>query len=284
VSAVLLSFVIPTLNESDTLPALLNDLRRVRVPHEIIVADGGSIDGTERVATADGATVVAGPGGRGRQLRLGAATARGELLCFLHADVRVGDDARAAIERAVADEAVGAVDAIVFSLRIAAADRIYRVVERAANLRTRLAGLPYGDQGLLVSRDMYVRAGGFRDIPLMEDVAMVRSLRQHTRIRLLPACLEVSPRRWERDGAVRRTVRNCTLLVRYLLGASPERLAAAYEPHSGASVHHADQSAAVSISHRWSRRATRKPAAAAADDVAASVSAELHGTPSNRAG
>jgi uncharacterized protein len=277
----MLSFVIPALNEAEALPALLGDLRRVRVPHEVIVVDGGSIDGTARVAAAGGATVIAVPRGRGRQLRIGASTARSEVLCFLHADVRVGAEARAAIERAVAETTT---DALVFSLRIAAAGRIFRVLERAANLRSRFAGLPYGDQGLLVSRETYAQAGGFRDIPLMEDVALIRSLRRHARIRVLPACLEVSPRRWQRDGTVRRTIRNWSLLIRYLLGTSPERLVAEYEPHSGASPHQAAQSAAVSMSRRFSRSALRKPASAAADNVSASVSGELQGMPSNRAG
>jgi rSAM/selenodomain-associated transferase 2 len=253
-----ISFVIPTLNEAAALPALLRDLEQVRVSHEVIVADGGSADDTVRIATAAGATVVQGPRGRGRQLRDGAAVARSGVYCFIHADVRLDAAARAALERALPGIAT---HAFVFSLRIAARGLKYRIVERGTGLRSRLARLPYGDQGLIVSRGAYTSAGGFADVPLMEDVAFIRALERHIGIRLLGECIEVSARRWSVDGVVRRTIRNWLLLARYSFGASPDRLAGAYPAHSGDSAHHASQSSTVSMSTRSSSSDTPRPAA-----------------------
>jgi hypothetical protein len=118
-----------------------------------------------------------------------------------------------------------------FRLRIAAQGRRYRLVEAGANLRSR-AGLPYGDQGLVVARRQYDAVGGHPATPLFEDVALVRALGGVTRIRILPAAVTVSARRWRRDGVLRRSLGNASLLVRYLAGAAPDRLAAAYPPEA----------------------------------------------------
>ena len=279
-----ISFVIPTLNEAAALPALLGDLRGIRAVNEVIVADGGSADATRELATAEGAVVVTSPPGRGRQLREGAAHARADILCFLHADVRLDAAAAAAIDRA--HVALGG-SAVVLSLRIAGSGLAYRAIERAANLRSRVAALPYGDQGLLLSRDSYTRAGGFPNVPLMEDVALVLSLRRHVRIRVLPESVTVSARRWERDGVARRTLHNWSLLLRYLLGGAPESLAAMYpsdSPRLLRSAHQPSQSSIVSMSRRSSNSDTRSPATAAADSVAPSVSDVLQGIPPNSAG
>lgn len=276
-----ISFVIPAFNEAQALPALLRDLRGIRAANEVIVADGGSTDATRQVAAAAGAIVVTSPPGRGRQLREGAVQARAGALCFLHADVRLDAAAAAAIDRA---HTALAHSAFVFSLHIAGVGIAYRVIERAANLRSRVAALPYGDQGLLLSRNAYTLAGGFPDVPLMEDVALVLSLRRHVRIRVLPESVTVSARRWERDGVARRTMHNWSLLLRYLLGGAPESLAAMYPSDSPRSAHQASQSSIVSMSRRSSSSDTRSPAAAAADSVAPSVSGVLQGMPPNSAG
>ena len=271
-----ISFIIPALDEAATLSALLRDLAQIRVAYEVIVVDGGSVDATPSIAVSGGATVVVTSRGRGRQLRAGAAAARASVFCFLHADVRLDARARAALERALSDVHG---NTFAFSLRIAAVGWLYRIVERGTALRSHVAGLPYGDQGLVVSRAAYMKAGGFPDIPLMEDVALVRALRPHTRLRVLPECIQVSSRRWEQDGVIRRTMRNWLLLARYSLGSGPELLADAYPTHSGASAHQARQSARVSMSRRSSSNDTSKSAARAADSVAESVSAVLHGMP-----
>jgi rSAM/selenodomain-associated transferase 2 len=224
-----LSIVVPAVDEVATLPALLADLARLTIDRvEVIVADGGSRDRTPEIAAAAGARVVGAQRGRGRQLRAGADAARGALLCFLHADVRLDDRALAALARLVADP-VAREAPHAFRLRIDAPGAAYRVVERAANARSRILGLPYGDQGLVVSRAAYDAAGGYADVPLMEDVMLVRALGRTSRVRLLDASLTVSARRWERDGVWRRSARNLGILARWLAGASPESLVADYD-------------------------------------------------------
>ncbi|MDT8436135.1 MAG: TIGR04283 family arsenosugar biosynthesis glycosyltransferase [Gemmatimonadota bacterium] len=225
-----ISIVIPALDEERTIAGLLDDLRRLRVPRETIVVDGGSADATAAVARAAGARVLSAPRGRGSQLRAGAAAAAAPVLCFLHADVRLAPEGARRLD-ALAREPSGA--AWAFPLRIDAPGPAYRLIELGANLRSRLLRLPYGDQGLVIRRDDYERAGGHPAIPVMEDVALARALRGTVPLRLLPEGpgeLRVSARRWERDGPLRRTLRNWTLLVRYAAGVAPERLARRYVP------------------------------------------------------
>ncbi|HEX5386747.1 MAG TPA: TIGR04283 family arsenosugar biosynthesis glycosyltransferase [Gemmatimonadales bacterium] len=219
------SVVIPTLDEAGAIGHLLDDLSTLAPPHEVIVADGGSGDGTPAVAAARGARVIEGPRGRGGQLRAGAAAARAPVLCFLHADVRLDTAALAALEQVVRTRAPGA---HAFRLRIDGAGFGFRLIECGANARSAWCRLPYGDQGLVVSRAEYEAAGGYPAVPLMEDVALVRALGRITSVRLLPAAVRVSARRWERDGLIRRTLRNWGLLAAYLAGTSPERLAKRY--------------------------------------------------------
>jgi len=222
----LVGVVIPTLNEASTLPGLLEDLGRLPIPTDIVVADGGSMDRTTAVAVRAGARVVAATGGRGPQLNAGASAARGEWLCFLHADVRMPEGAREAMVAAVESD----VEAAVWGLAIAADGNWPRVMEFGARLRDRLGGLPYGDQGLLIRRTLFDAIGGYREIPIMEDVALVRALRGKTRLERMRAPLLVSPRRWERQGPYRTWLRNALLVTAYHAGVSPLRLARWYRP------------------------------------------------------
>jgi rSAM/selenodomain-associated transferase 2 len=217
----MLSVVIPTLNAAQTLGATLE---RVWEADEIVVADGGSTDGTTALAERLGARVVAAPRGRGAQLRAGAAAARGDWLLFLHADTVPGPRWREAIDehaRTSPDKAAW------FRFRLA--DRAWqaRLVELGAAARAGLLGLPYGDQGLLVSRSLYDALGGYRPLPLMEDVDLVRRIGRR-RLRPLGVEAATSAERWRRDGWARRSARNLGLLALYRLGASPERLAKLY--------------------------------------------------------
>ncbi len=226
-AALPLSIIIPTLDEEHSLAGLLSDLGGLGVPHEVIVVDGGSIDRTRSVAQQRGARVITTRAGRGHQLATGAKAAQGELLCFLHADVRLPGRTR----EAIAEEALSPIPgAVVFTLRINATGARYRMVERLANWRTRVLGLPYGDQGLLVRRADYDAVGGYEDIRVMEDVAIVRALRRHAVVRLLGENMLVSPRRWQREGVLRRSMRNLVLVTLYLMGFPPNWLARFYRP------------------------------------------------------
>lgn len=158
-------------------------------------------------------------------MAVGADAARAPLLCFLHADVRLP---AATLDLLMELAIIRPPCAFAFRLRIDAGGTGFRIIELGAWLRSRWLQLPYGDQGLVVRRDDYERAGGFPPIPLMEDVSIVRALRKVTHLHLLPEPVEVSPRRWRQDGLLRGTLRNWSLLVRFFAGAEPERLAHQY--------------------------------------------------------
>ena len=230
VTAPQLSIVIPALNEEHSLALLLDDIATLRATIEMIVVDGGSIDDTRNVARRAGARVVETERGRGHQVRVGAEHATAPMLCFLHADVRMPPPARRTLE-AIAQ--AGEHGAWAFRLRIDGTRRAYRAIEWSANTRSSLFALPYGDQGLVIARAQYDEVGGFSDLPIMEDVAIARALRRTGGITLLRASLLVSPRRWERDGALRRSMRNVWLLARYLTGTAPSELARWYAPSTG---------------------------------------------------
>jgi len=221
------SVVIPTLEAAGTLSALLEDLAEgaaAGLVGEVVVSDGGSRDATGTIARRAGAQVVVGPPGRGGQLRRGCAVACGAWLMVLHADSRLPPGWTGAVAQALArpDRAHA------FRLAFRAHGAGARLTAGWANLRTRLFGLPYGDQGLLLARPLYDAAGGYPDIPLMEDVALVRALPR--RPRLMGATLTTGAERYLAEGWVRRGARNLGTLARYRLGVPPERLAARYGP------------------------------------------------------
>lgn len=217
--------VIPALNEAHYLPGLLEDLGQVALPLDVTVVDGGSHDDTVLLARAGGARVVTTPAGRAIQMNAGARDADTEWLCFLHADIRLPPGARDDFVRAVSFPRA---DVAVWRLAIDGPGWWLRTVEYGALVRDRLGGLPYGDQGLLVRRALFERLGGFPDVPVLEDVAFVRAVRRATSIRRLPSPVVVSARRWETEGPYRTWLRNSALLIAYLLGASPHRLARWY--------------------------------------------------------
>jgi rSAM/selenodomain-associated transferase 2 len=220
-----LAVVIPTLNEAQVLPLLLSDLGALAssLPLEVIVADGGSTDGTIAGALVSGARVVFAPRGRARPLNAGAWAAGAEWLLFLHADSRLGQRARDALLQAlIAPPRFGAA---VFRFAIDLPPLWRRVVEWGQAFREAVWRLPYGDQGLLVPREVFAVVGGYPELPLMEDVAMIRALRRRTRIERLPAALLTSGRRYRRSGIARTALEHTALITLYSLGVSPVRLA-----------------------------------------------------------
>ena len=222
-----LSIIIPTLNAASGLPECLQALMpglELGLIREVIVSDGGSDDATPRIAGDTGATWITGASGRGAQLAAGADTARGDWLLFLHADTYLSPDWA---ERAAHHMERRAESAAAFTLRYRSDDRAARWLEARANRRARMFGLPYGDQGLLISRKLYDAVGGFADVPLMEDVMIARALGKK-RLVLLSADARTSAEKYERDGWRKRAWSNAFLLTRFLLGTKPEILAKAY--------------------------------------------------------
>lgn len=220
-----LSVVMPTLNAeaglARSLPALAEGLEAGLI-RELVISDGGSEDATEQIAEAAGAVFVVGAASRGGQLRRGVRVARGEWLLVLHADSVLPPGWPEVVKAHIANGQGAAAFRLAFDSRGLAP----RVVAGWANLRSKVFGLPYGDQGLLLSRSDYDAAGGYPDIPLMEDVALARALGR--RITLLPATVTTSSERYRRDGWLRRGGRNLLLLLRYLCGARPEDLVRRY--------------------------------------------------------
>ncbi|KZD12860.1 TIGR04283 family arsenosugar biosynthesis glycosyltransferase [Oceanibaculum pacificum] len=213
-----LTIVIPALNAAPSLPACLTALEG----GDILLVDGGSDDATPAIARQAGATVIAAPGGRGAQLAAGADAAAGEWLLFLHADTVLSPG----WPSAAADLMAGAGDRAGY-FRLAFDDPAFSAIADAANWRSQALGLPYGDQGLLIHKDFYRALGGYRPLPLMEDVDLVRRIGR-ARLVELQAVATTSATRYRRDGAMRRVCRNLCCLGLYFLGVSPRQIARLY--------------------------------------------------------
>lgn len=225
-----LAVVIPTLNEAARLPRLLDDLDRLTgLVAEIVVVDGGSEDGTTDVARSRGATVVETPPGRGGQLLAGAGATQADWLFFVHADCHLTDKAAVALRDFLTSATP--VDFAHFAFELEGRGPFRRSIEFGQRARERLTGLVYGDQGLIVSRSLYERIGGHPDWVLMEDVGVIDRLRTVGRRTRLPAALPTSARRYISEGGFRAWLRNLRLMVRFRMGASPDRLARWYRPH-----------------------------------------------------
>ena len=211
-----LSIVMPVLNEAAAIRHALEALRG----YEVIVADGGSTDGTPQLAAGLCERVVSAPRGRGAQMNAGAAAARGDVLIFLHADTRLPADAHAAIVAALKTHLWGR-----FDVEIDGRHRLLKVVACAMNLRSRVTGIATGDQAIFVRRDAFT---GFPEIALMEDIAFSRAMKRRGR----PACLRsrvvTSGRRWESRGVLRTIFLMWRLRLAYFCGARPEDLARIY--------------------------------------------------------
>ncbi len=217
----MLSVVIPTLNAAADLPACLE---RMAAADEIVVVDGGSADDSPAIAQAAGARLIVAPRGRGSQLRAGGEAARGDWLLFLHADTLPGRSWRQAV---AAHVQVYPGRAACFRFRLAAREWQARVIERGVAARVGLLALPYGDQGLLVPRRLYESVGGYRPLPLMEDVDLVRRIGRR-RLEVLGEDALTSAERWRRDGWARRSGRNLLCLALWRAGVAPERIARRY--------------------------------------------------------
>ncbi|WP_375267137.1 TIGR04283 family arsenosugar biosynthesis glycosyltransferase [Planktotalea sp.] len=219
-----ISVVIPTLNAQAHLAgcaAALVEGVEAGLIRELIISDGGSNDDTKEIALGIGAEWVSGEASRGGQLRRGCAEARGVWLLVLHADTQLeagwSDAVRAHLQLQ---------DAGYFRLKFASRGLAARVVAGWANLRSRVFGLPYGDQGLFVSRELYDDVGGFGNIALMEDVAMARALKG--RLTALDGVAVTSAEKYERSGWVRRGTRNLWTLMQYFAGVPVDGLVRTY--------------------------------------------------------
>lgn len=231
-----LSVIIPALNEAESIQRAIETSLTLS-PHEIIVADCGSTDDTRSIAQNLDCHVIECPRGRALQQNTAASVSTGDVLLFLHADSWLVPEGRSQIEQTLQSPSIpgGA-----FQHRIDVDGLLYRLIETGDSLRVCCTRIAYGDQGIFLRRDVFEALGGFPDIRLMEDVQLMKSLRNYGRLALLPGPLYVSARRWKKHGAIRQTIRNWCLLTAEQLGVHPDRLADLYAPHSNSASNQSD--------------------------------------------
>ncbi len=225
-----ISIVIPARNEAPLIQPAIRRLLETAggVPLEIIVVDGQSDDDTAARARASGARVIASPvARRAHQMALGAAVARFDLLLFLHADTQLPEGWSDMIVETFLHRAPPPA-AAAFRLSFDTPRRLYKLLALFANLRTWMTGVPQGDQSLVMTRARYVAAGGFPDVPLMEEYLLIPRLRAHGEIHIFRASVRTSCRRHEARGPIRNALRNMGLTLLFYAGVSPTRLARWY--------------------------------------------------------
>lgn len=223
----ILSIIVPTLNEAHRIARTLEPLQSLRTwGHEIIVVDGGSEDATVSLCRPLADRLIRVPRGRARQMNAGAVVAHGDVFVFLHADTHLPNSADRMIVKVLSKTASqwGR-----FDVQLSGRNPLFKIISGLMNLRSRVTGIATGDQAIFVRRNAFERIGGFPNIPLMEDIAISKALRRASR----PACIRskstTSSRRWKQDGIVRTIIKMWVLRLRYALGADPAHLARAYD-------------------------------------------------------
>ncbi len=227
------SVIVPVYRERERVNALLDHLealaRRDNADLEVLVPDGADPPDTIEAISRPGVVRLAAPPGRGSQMNAAAAVASGDILLFLHADTLLPERAFSLV-RGLLENPVLAGGA--FDLVLDDPGPVFRLIGSCASLRSRVTRVPYGDQAIFVRSPVFRSIGGFRDIPLFEDVdLMMRIKRAKLPIGFLDSPVTTSARRWKKEGITRTTLRNWSLCAAYLAGVSPERLAGFYRPH-----------------------------------------------------
>lgn len=217
-----ISVIVPALNEADRVGLLIEHLCSTRARAEIIVADGGSRDGTAQRARAGGARVVTGKPGRARQMNAGAAEACGDILVFLHADTLLPASWEHDVRRSLREPSAVAG---AFRFALDGQERRFRLLEQLVNWRARRLKLPYGDQALFVRADVFRGLGGFPDLAVMEDFELVKALKRRGRLVSTGTQALTSARQWRTAGFVRATAVNQLTILGHLAGVPSERLA-----------------------------------------------------------
>lgn len=223
-----LSIIIPVYHEADIIEPMISTLKVLNGNPgvEIIVVDGDPDGSTIRVVGDAHVKTLLAKKGRASQMNRGAAAAKGDILLFLHADTRLP---RHALQHILEIFRKRKIIGGSFDLGIRSEKKMYRLIEKMVYYRTRLTKIPYGDQAIFLSRRIFFRLGGFKEIPIMEDIELMRRIRaQGYPIGIIPDPVQTASRRWEEEGIVFCTLRNWALAVLFLLGVSPEKLVTYY--------------------------------------------------------
>jgi len=222
------SVIIPVLNESAIINQTVEHVGRLASGFdlEVIVVDGDMEGKTIRQIRKGDVMKCVSPKGRGRQMNRGASLAHGDILLFLHTDTELPEDAFATIS-----STIGKARCVAgcFDLGIKSERLIFRLIEQIVHMRTRITRIPYGDQAIFVKREVFNHLKGYREIPLMEDVDLMKRIKKSGgRICIIPQKVKTSPRRWESEGVVYCTLRNRMLISLYHMGVDPEKLVKFY--------------------------------------------------------
>jgi rSAM/selenodomain-associated transferase 2 len=222
------SIILPVLNESPIINQTIEHIYRLGygVDLEVIVVDGDTEGGTVYSIIDERVIKVISPKGRGRQMNKGASVATGDILLFLHTDTELPENAFMTISTVIdRKQYVGGA----FDLGIKSGRLIFRLIEKMVYIRTRITGIPYGDQAIFIKKDFFAGMNGYQEIPIMEDVELMRRIKKSGyKICIIPQRVSTSPRRWEKEGIIYCTLRNWALIILYLSGFKPEKLAKFY--------------------------------------------------------
>lgn len=221
----LVSIIIPVLNEEKTIVKLLQQLQEIRQQgNEVIVVDGGSCDKTISVAKNFSDKVIQSNAGRALQMNSGASVAAHDALWFLHADTLIPDTAMKNIQQVLNESDWGR-----FDVRLSGSNLLFRIIERLINIRSCLTGIATGDQAIIVKKDIFDEVGGYPAIPLMEDVELSHKLRKISKPTCIKNPLITSSRRWEKNGILSTVLLMWRLRFLYWFGVSAEKLASQYK-------------------------------------------------------
>ena len=223
-----LSIVIPTLNEALHLPLLLSDLNVWPNDFELIIVDGGSIDLTISIAQIQGVDVIKSPKkNRGYQLKTGAANARGDWLLFLHADSRLKTSWVRSLSQIIQNKKSKNF-AWYFDFKIKKDNLEYRFLEIAVALRSLFLQHPYGDQGLLIHKDLYYKTGGYSSLKIMEDIDLITRITKMTKLKRIRESIYTDDRKWTNSNIIKRAIKNYKLRKRWRQGYDIDDLSKEY--------------------------------------------------------
>jgi len=224
---ILISVIIPVINEQSRINSAISDLRSTNpgTNFEIIVVDGDPAGATIKVVEDKNVTTIVSEKGRGAQMDAGAALAKGDILLFLHADTKLPSRG---LRKAI--KTLERCDAGAFDLDVDTGNVVLKYIIAVARARSRITRIPYGDQAIFLRKSYFDGLGGYKKIPLMEDVDLMMSIKKAGgRISILKDRIKTSTRRWEIEGVLYTTIRDLTLIGLYRLGVSPFKLAKFYK-------------------------------------------------------